>query len=133
MIRKVMEKHKVQIRMPPALQQSDIITIHGSETGVQGARDTILENVEALHGEDRDRELKSFQITVNVDPKFHSKIIGKGGEMIRKVMEKHKVQIRMPPAHQQSDIITIHGSETGVQGARDTILENVEALHGEDR
>jgi len=124
MIRKVMEKHKVQIRMPPAHQQSDIITIHGSETGVQGARDTILENVEALHGEDRDRELKSFQITVNVDPQFHSKIIGKKGATIIKLREKYGVNIRIPDRDDQDPtLITVIGYQEKAEQAREAIID----------
>jgi len=123
-IRAVMEEHNVQIRMPPAAHHSDTITIQGSSDGVAGAKASILENVERLEEEEREKELKSFQVTVNVDPQFHSKIIGKKGATINKLREKYDVNVRIPDrADQDPTLITIIGFQEKAEQAREAIID----------
>lgn len=53
-------------------------------------------------------------------------IIGKGGENIRKLMDKHKVHIAIPPADKNEEVIVITGPEKCVASAKIAIDELME-------
>lgn len=40
--------------------------------------------------------LRSFKVTVSVDPKFHPKIIGRKGAVISQIRKDHDVNIQFP-------------------------------------
>merc|ERR1712112_81112 len=70
-VRKLMQDYDVNISIPPAEQQSDIVKIRGPPANVSRAKEAVLERVGQLEVEAEDRELKSFQLTVEVDEKYH--------------------------------------------------------------
>lgn len=51
--------------------------ITGSPKNADAAKGALLNLKEDLEAKERDREAKSFEVRVQVDPKFHTKIIGK--------------------------------------------------------
>lgn len=40
--------------------------------------------------------LRSFKLTVTVDPKYHPKIIGRKGAVITQIRTEHEVNIQFP-------------------------------------
>lgn len=40
--------------------------------------------------------LRSFKVTMSVDPKFHPKIIGRKGAVISQIRKEHDVSIQFP-------------------------------------
>jgi len=82
--------------------------------------------VTELEKEKEDRIQKSFEVKVDVDPKYHPKIIGNKGSVISKIRDDFDVNIQLPRkgADDQS-IISITGYEKNANEARDAILKIV--------
>ena len=78
------------------------------------------------------QELRSHKEVVRVDPKYHSKIIGKKGAVINKIRKDFSVQIQFPEKEgdggEDSDVIEITGYEHQTKSARDAIMKVVEEL-----
>jgi len=96
---------------------------------VAAAKEALLNLKEDLDAKERDREARSFEVKVQVDPEFHPKIIGKQGAVIGKIRDQFKVNIQLPRKNEpDQDIITITGYEDAANQARDEILSIVNAL-----
>ncbi|GBN52280.1 hypothetical protein AVEN_253201-1 [Araneus ventricosus] len=62
--------------------------------------------------------LRSFQLTVEVDPQYHPNIIGRNGAVISKIRKDHNVQIYFPERYSANDrVITITGHEKDTKAA----------------
>ena len=64
---------------------------------------------------------------MDIDPKYHPKIIGRKGLVIKKIREEHGVRIQFPERgdDNQSQIL-IHGYEQSAQDAKEEILKLVQ-------
>lgn len=123
-VRSMMTEFDVNIQVPPAKDQSDVIRITGPPANVERAREALKDKVRSLEDEELDRQLRSFQVRVEVDPEYHPKIIGKHGAVITKIRAKHEVNIQFPPRDDpEESIITITGYEKNVNDAKAAILE----------
>lgn len=70
--------------------------------------------------------LRNFKLEIEVDPKYHPKIIGRRGATITKIRQQFDVQIQFPDkASDKSDVIAITGMEANAIAARDEILKMV--------
>uniref|UniRef100_A0A8C0U030 Vigilin n=1 Tax=Cyanistes caeruleus TaxID=156563 RepID=A0A8C0U030_CYACU len=130
-IRKMMDEFEVNIQVPAPELQSDIITITGLATNLDRAKVGLLERVKELQAEQEDRALRSFKLTVTVDPKYHPKIIGRKGAVITQIRTEHEVNIQFPDKDDESqaqDQITITGYEKNAEAARDAIMKIVGEL-----
>uniref|UniRef100_A0A663LT79 Vigilin n=1 Tax=Athene cunicularia TaxID=194338 RepID=A0A663LT79_ATHCN len=130
-IRKMMDEFEVNIQVPAPELQSDIITITGLATNLDRAKVGLLERVKELQAEQEDRALRSFKLTVTVDPKYHPKIIGRKGAVITQIRTEHEVNIQFPDKDdetQAQDQITITGYEKNAEAARDAIMKIVGEL-----
>lgn len=67
--------------------------------------------------------MRSFHLEVEVDPKYHPKIIGWRGAVVTKIRKDHNVQVQFP--EKGENIITIIGYEKNACAARDEILRIV--------
>lgn len=76
------------------------------------------------------QELRSFTLDISVDPKYHPKIIGRSGAVIKKLRTDHQdVNIQMPNRDAEfPDKITISGYEASANAAKDAILKIVSDL-----
>lgn len=124
----------------------------GSPKNAAAAREALIAKKGELEEEKRIKELKSYTITVKVDPEFHPKIIGKWffavlnlvqtseicivnnlgkrGAVISEIRDKYDVNIQLPQRSDNSgdmdaDVITISGFEDQANAARDKILSIV--------
>nr|XP_009477569.1 PREDICTED: vigilin isoform X2 [Pelecanus crispus] len=125
-IRKMMDEFEVNIQVPAPELQSDTITITGLATNLDRAKAGLLER-----NEQEDRALRSFKLTVTVDPKYHPKIIGRKGAVITQIRTEHEVNIQFPDKDDESqaqDQITITGYEKHAEAARDAIMKIVGEL-----
>ncbi|XP_062355486.1 vigilin isoform X3 [Cinclus cinclus] len=130
-IRKMMDEFEVNIQVPAPELQSDIITITGLATNLDRAKVGLLDRVKELQAEQEDRALRSFKLTVTVDPKYHPKIIGRKGAVITQIRTEHEVNIQFPDKDDESqaqDQITITGYEKNAEAARDAIMKIVGEL-----
>ena len=75
------------------------------------------------------QELRSFKVTLSVDPKYHPNIIGRKGATINKIRDDHDVRIQLPDKDgPNADEIMIMGYEHQVKAAQEDILKIVHDL-----
>ncbi|XP_011485808.1 vigilin [Oryzias latipes] len=128
-IRKMMEEYEVNIWVPQPEKQLDVIKVTGLAANVERAKQGLLERVKDLQAEQEDRALRSFKVTMSVDPKFHPKIIGRKGAVISQIRKDHDVSIQFPDkGDEQQDLIVISGYERNVEEARQAIQQLVAEL-----
>ncbi|XP_002734359.3 vigilin-like [Saccoglossus kowalevskii] len=128
-VRRMMDDHDVNIAIPPPAQQSSIIRVTGPVNNVENAKIALLNRVEELEKEKEDRVLRNFQLTVNVSPVHHPKIIGRRGQVITKIRQDHSVNIQFPDRDsEQMNTITITGYEQNAEAAKQAILKIVQEL-----
>ncbi|KAJ8277086.1 hypothetical protein GJAV_G00071330 [Gymnothorax javanicus] len=128
-IRKMMDEYEVNIQVPAPELQSDTISITGLANHLDRAKDGLLERVKELQAEQEDRALRSFKLTITVDPKYHPKIIGRKGAIITQIRTEHDVNIQFPEkSDENQDQITITGYEQNTVAARDAIQAIVDEL-----
>uniref|UniRef100_A0A8C4F112 Vigilin n=1 Tax=Dicentrarchus labrax TaxID=13489 RepID=A0A8C4F112_DICLA len=130
-IRKMMEEYEVNIWVPQPEKQLDVIKVTGLVANMERAKQGLLERVKELQAEQEDRALRSFKVTMSVDPKFHPKIIGRKGAVISQIRKDHDVSIQFPDKgdeQQVCDLIVISGYERNVEEARQAIQQLVAEL-----
>ncbi|KAM4611304.1 vigilin [Polymixia lowei] len=128
-IRKMMEEYEVNIWVPQPEQQWDVIRVTGQVANVERAKLGLMERVKELQAEQEDRALRSFKVTMSVDPRFHPKIIGRKGAVISQIRKDHDVSIQFPDkGDEQQDVIAISGYERNVEEARQAIQQLVSEL-----
>ncbi|PSN46530.1 Vigilin [Blattella germanica] len=126
-VRDLMNRYDVHILMSPADQHLDIIKISGAPADVEQARIAVEERCKEIEIERQDRLLKSYELTVEVDPELHYKIIGRKGEVITEIRKRHGVQFNFPKKGDPDEhIITIKGYEKDAHAARDDIMKIVD-------
>jgi len=125
-VRELMNRFDVNIRVPSMDEKSDIILISGVPSNVEAAKEGLAEKVAELEAEKVEKEKRSFQVSVSVNPEYHPKIIGRGGAVISKLRDDYKVQIQLNKREaEDSDVITITGLQEDAEAARDAILKIV--------
>ncbi|GAB0100838.1 vigilin [Sergentomyia squamirostris] len=123
-VRELMHQYDVHIELSPPDQKSDVIKITGAAANVADAKEAVLRRVEELEQDRKDRELRSFELKIEIDSEFHPKIIGRKGNVINQIRADHGVQISFPKKDDIVDnIITIQGYEQAAYAARDAILK----------
>lgn len=119
-----MNRFDVHIELSPPEEKLDIIKITGAVASIADAKTAIDERVEAYEANRKDRELRSFELKLEIDPIWHSKIIGRRGAVINKIRATHNVQISFPRKEDEADnIITIQGYEEAAHAAKEEIMK----------
>ncbi|KAM9833278.1 vigilin [Syngnathus typhle] len=128
-IRKMMEEYEVNMWVPQPEMQRDVIKVTGLMANVQRAKRGLLGRVKELRAEQEDRLLRSFKVTISVEPRFHPKIIGRKGAVISQIRKDHNVVIRFPEkGEEQQDLIAVSGYEGNVEEACQAIQRLVADL-----
>lgn len=133
-VRELMSRYDVHIELSPQNEQLDRIRITGAPASVDEAIVALEERVQQIEEDNKDRDLRSFQLTIDVDSDYHPKIIGQGGAVINKIRNKHNVQISLPDRtgkknpEQDKDTIIIRGYEEAAKAAADEILAIVNEM-----
>ena len=87
----------------------------------------LLNKVEELEKEKAEKELKSFEIKLDIKPEHHHKIIGHKGGVISKFRTDFDVNIQLPKRdHPEQSTITITGYESNAIKAKDAIMKKIE-------
>ena len=87
----------------------------------------LLNKVEELEKEKAEKELKSFEIKLDIKPEYHPKIIGHKGGVISKFRTDFDVNIQLPKRdHPEQSTITITGYESNAIKAKDAIMKKIE-------
>lgn len=125
-VRELMNNFDVHIELSPQEKKLDIIKVTGAAQNVRDAKVAIGERVKQLEADRADRELKSFELKLEVDPELHPKVIGRRGLVINKIRSQHDVQISFPRKEDpDNNVIRIIGYESAAKAARDDILKIV--------
>ncbi|XP_061189597.1 vigilin-like [Saccostrea echinata] len=125
-VRSMMKQFDVNISIPPPEEHSDKVKVTGPPTNVRNAIKALQKKCEQLEQEKEEKILKGFTITVPVDSQYHSKIIGRRGDRVKKIREDHDVIIQFPREQDEDqNSITITGYEKDVEAAKETILNIV--------
>lgn len=130
-VRDLMTRFDVHIELSPQHEQLDIIKISGTIANIAEAKVALEERVRELEGDRRDRELRAFTLTFDVDSKWHPKIIGRRGAVVNKIREDHGVQVRFPNRETdeaERNTITIQGYEQSAEAAKVDVLKIVNDL-----
>ncbi|XP_053540022.1 vigilin-like [Ictalurus punctatus] len=87
-----------------------------------GPKEGLLECIKGLQAELEDRALRSFKLTITVDPKYHLKIIARKGAIITQIHTDHDVNIQFPEKNDENhDQLSMTGYEQNTIAARDAI------------
>merc|ERR1712226_448179 len=131
-VRTLMNKHDVNIKVPSSDQQSSVIVVTGPKAYVESAKQALLAKVEELEKEKAEKELKSFEIKLDIKPEYHPKIIdnrvhsmiiGRKGAGIRKIQQDFNVEIKLPrEGDPNPDMVIVMGTEDGVLDCKDHLL-----------
>ena len=113
MITKLRDDFKVNIQLPKKEGDSqEEITITGLEENAEAAKNEILKIVGQYES--------MVKMEVNIDAKVHSMIIGRGGKSIRNIMEKYKVDIRLPRAGDEDpSLVLVSGNQDACEDCID--------------
>jgi polyribonucleotide nucleotidyltransferase len=129
-VKELMDKFDVHIVLSPAGVREDLIKITGTSVNVERAKEALLEKVQELEADRKDRELKSYSLNIDVNPEYHPKIIGKRGAVITKIKKDHDVKITFPKKGDPNEhIITIVGYEENTRRAESDIMKIVNELN----
>ncbi|ALC42406.1 Dp1 [Drosophila busckii] len=134
-VRQFMSTHDVHVELPPSDLKSDVIKVSGTPARVAEAKQALEVMIEDFEKNRADRELRSFVLQIEVDPEYHSKLIGRQGAVINKLRADFDVNISLPKRNDPNQrIISITGYQAKAETARDAILEIVgelQTLHRE--
>ncbi|EDV24343.1 uncharacterized protein TRIADDRAFT_26766 [Trichoplax adhaerens] len=123
-IRKIREETNTRIDIPNENSGSDIIKVTGRQKDVKMAREKIL----AIQ-----KELANVEeITVSIPQKYHNRLIGSKGKLIRSISNDcGGVIIKIPDGKTTSDKIVIRGPKDDIKNAKAMLLEiaNEQELH----
>ncbi|KAI8127333.1 Vigilin [Lucilia cuprina] len=107
----------------------------GTPAHVAEAKKALDKMIEEYEADRADRELRSYNLQIEGDPEYHSKLIGKRGAVINKLRAAHDVNISLPKrGDPNQSIITITGYQANAEAARE-LLWKLLVLHlaGEER
>ncbi|MBZ3887180.1 Vigilin [Sciurus carolinensis] len=129
-IRKLIDEFEVNIQVSEPGLESDVISIRGLATNVEQAKARLQERVKALQTEIEDRALRNFKLIFTLDPKYHSKIIGRKGLVVAHICLEYDVTIHFPvkESNEIQDQIIITGYKNNTLAARDEIMRIVQKI-----
>ena len=124
-LRELMNGNDVNIKVPPEADKSSIIQVTGAPANVEKAKKALQNRVKELEDEKADKQLKSFEVKLEVKPEYHPKLIGREGKVIKQLRTDFDVMIQLPKKNDFSDdsTIIITGYEKNANQAKDAILK----------
>jgi len=124
-IMQLRKDHSVNIQLPRREDENPSrITITGYEANANAAKDAILAIVQEY--------LSMTKEDIKIDHRVHRMIIGRQGAEIKRIMQKFKVDIKLPrEGDDDPDLVTVMGSEEGVLDCKDHLL-NLEEEYLQD-
>uniref|UniRef100_A0A8C1QDY5 Vigilin n=1 Tax=Cyprinus carpio TaxID=7962 RepID=A0A8C1QDY5_CYPCA len=131
-IRKMMEDYEVNIWVPQPEQQSDIIKITGQVASVERAKQGLLQRVKELQAEQEDRALRSYKVTLSVDPKYHPKIIGRKGAVISQIRKDYDVNVQFPDKGDEQQVYWLKKNANEARAAIEQLVAALQDMVSED-
>ncbi|EGD76259.1 hypothetical protein PTSG_00962 [Salpingoeca rosetta] len=127
-IRAIQAEHKARIDIPRAEEESDKIVIRGLAPQVAAAKAALEANMQIF----KDALRKTFSMTMEVHPEFHTDLIGKRGANVNALRKKFDVRIDFPRKGGNTGLepneIRLTGFEEDCKACADDITATVETL-----
>ena len=120
-IRKIMEQYDVHVSFPAPKENLDVVTVTGAQAAVDAAVAALKERVNGLEQEKEDRILRSFKMTVNVNPLLQRKFMSRNWAEANRIMKKYDVNLTFPRKGQAEDEVVITGYEAKCLEAKEEI------------
>uniref|UniRef100_A0A914Y922 K Homology domain-containing protein n=1 Tax=Panagrolaimus superbus TaxID=310955 RepID=A0A914Y922_9BILA len=128
-VRQLMTAHAVRVKIPSADENSEEILVTGAPANVEAALENIRERMKEFEGQAEDRKLRSFVVHVNVPSKYHQRLIGPGGSVIREMQKRHSAQIKIPRSEDSDpEVITITSYEDKANECKKEIEDLINGL-----
>jgi len=131
-VRALMNEFAVNIAIPPSKDESEDVVVTGPQQRVTEALQGLRRKVEDIEADIEDKKLRSFQLTIEVPVKYHSKIIGRKGLVVRKLRTDYDVQIQVPSqdseGKSENPVVILTGYEENCLNAKAAILDMVTQL-----
>lgn len=138
-IRALTTDFNVTIKVPKAPKDGDDenvpnlnqIKLTGPQENINALKEKLRELRSEWDEKVEDLYLKSYCLQIDIPAMFHSKIIGKGGESVRKIRDQFDVQIQFPDnknSDKSSDTISITGYKDQAEKAADDIQSMIDVL-----
>lgn len=70
--------------------------------------------------------LRSFKLTITVDPKYHPKIIGRKGAIITNIRTEHDVNIQFPEKNDENQVET----QSNCVKVTDVLVDKIDVDNG---
>ncbi|XP_068163877.1 vigilin-like isoform X2 [Antennarius striatus] len=123
-IRRIQKETNTIVSVPPQNSKSNEIIIEGQKGNCEAAKRLMMHLQEEL-------TLMSFQVTVRVNPRHFSRLIGPMGVLMQYICDEHNVKVHFPEKkHEKLDQITITGYKNCVLEAQKVILDTVSRQGG---
>lgn len=120
-ITRLNKEHGVNIRVPSASDNSNIVRIEGATEGVKKAKKEFSDLVEKVKNE-RSKD-------IIIEQKFHSNLIGKNGKNLMEIRSKfNDVQIQIPNQEEKSEIVTIRGNNVDVNNCFNHLQKTIKEM-----
>ncbi|KAK3718445.1 hypothetical protein QZH41_014445 [Actinostola sp. cb2023] len=130
-VRRMMDEYNVNIAIPPAKDKSDLVTVVGSKAHLERAIEALKGKVAEIEAENEDRALRAFKLEMEIDSKYHPKIIGRKGAVVTNIRTEYDVNIQFPNKNakdEEMNKITLTGYEKNCERAREAIRKIVQEL-----
>jgi len=130
-VRRMMDEFNVNIAIPPAKDKSDLVTVVGSKSHLEKAIEALKAKVAEIEAENEDRALRAFKLEMEIDNKYHPKIIGRKGAVVTNIRTEYDVNIQFPNKNakdEEMNKIVLTGYERNCERARDAIARIVQEL-----
>jgi len=120
-ITRLNKEHGVNIRVPSASDQSNVIRIEGAPDGVKKAKKEFVELVKKVENE-RSKD-------IIIEQKYHSNLIGKNGKNLSEIRAKfNEIQIQIPNQEEKSEVVTIRGNNVDVNNCYNYLQKTVREM-----
>uniref|UniRef100_A0A7E4VJH2 Vigilin 1 n=1 Tax=Panagrellus redivivus TaxID=6233 RepID=A0A7E4VJH2_PANRE len=118
-IKEVQARHGVQIKVPRSEENSTTISIIGYEEKANECKAEIVAMVDDLENQ--------VSLEVELDSRFHPRLIGQRGRNLKKIQEEYKVDIRMPGRNDENpNLVVISGK------SEDDVLTCIDKLRAQE-
>ena len=134
-IRKLMDQYDVFVKFPNAESGKSEVRIEGAAANLEEFTPVLEALIAELEATKAERELRSFRVTVEVEPQFHQKLIGKAGAAITAFREEHDVQVDFPNrkkklSEEDAKKVVITGVQENAEAAGKAMAKSAEKFAG---
>lgn len=127
-LRDISIKYNVQTVVPKKEDNVNYVTLVGTKSDIDSAREAFKEKIEQCEAERKERELKNFTLEFEIKPEYIQLLRGKQGVEAKKLGDKFGVIVSFSRKGEPVDKVIIKGYEENALKAKEEILRKVNEL-----